>query len=150
MDKIIHVLRKYGEAIRYLFWGVLTTVVGWGSYSLFVLVFDSVFADSLVTITVANIFSWICAVIFAFVVNKVFVFESFHWNWEVVLPEATKFFSARLLTGALEVILVPLLVILGLNQSFFGIEGIVSKALVSVIVIVLNYVFCKVFIFKNK
>ena len=90
------------------------------------------------------------AVIFAFVTNKIWVFESKSWKPSVALKEFWLFVAARLITGVLEWFGVPLLVAIGLNQPLFGIDGFVAKILVSVIVIILNYVFSKLIIFKNK
>ena len=55
-----------------------------------------------------------------------------------------------MITGVLELFGVPLLVAIGLNQPLFGAEGFVAKLVVSVIVVILNYVFSKLIIFKDK
>lgn len=65
------------------------------------------------------------------------------------IPEFGKFFSARAATGIMEIAAVPFLVGIGLNQTIFGIEGMVAKVLVSVLVVLLNYVFGKLFVFKH-
>ena len=67
-----------------------------------------------------------------------------------MFPELLKFFGARIVTGLVEIIGLPLLVYVGLNQTIFGVDGFVAKILISIIVIVLNYVFSKILIFKNK
>lgn len=146
MNKIIELIKKHWEIISYLFWGCMSTVVSWGSYSLFVLAFGEWDAK----VAVANFLSWLCAVLFAYVTNKLWVFNSKSWSLKVVFPEAAKFFSARIVTGIFEVVSVPLLVELGLNQTIFGIDGMVAKVLVSVVVVLLNYVFSKLFIFKKN
>ena len=140
---------KYREIIRYLFWGVMTTVVSWASYSIVSWLLASLF-DTAVTVFVANCISWICAVLFAFVTNKVWVFDSRDWSHSTVLPELGKFVSSRLITGMLEIVAVPLLVTCGLHQTIFGIEGMVAKVIVSFAVVLLNYVFSKLFIFKKN
>lgn len=157
MEKIIAFIKKYQEIISYLFWGGMTTIVSWGSYSLFAILFKDQISmirlfglEMSVVVLVSNILSWVCAFLFAFVANKLWVFESKSWKAEVCLPEFGKFFSARALTGVLEIVLVPLLVSLGLDQTIFDIEGMVAKVVVSVAVVILNYVFSKLFIFKNK
>jgi putative flippase GtrA len=142
LSKIKYFLNKYKEIIAYLFWGGMTTLVSWGTYSLFVTVLQS--------ISVANILSWICAVLFAFVTNKLWVFQSKEWAFRLVMPELLKFVSARLATGLLEIVGVPLLVYMGLNQRIAGIEGMAAKVLVSVIVVILNYVFSKLLVFREK
>jgi putative flippase GtrA len=157
MEYILEQLRKYRELISYLFWGVMTTIMSWGSYSIFAILFKnqvhqfSLFGIQMsVVVLLSNILSWICAFLFAFVTNKMWVFESKSWKPEVCLPEFGKFFSARALTGALEIIAVPLLVAAGLNQTIFGVEGMAAKVIVSVVVVVLNYIFSKLFIFKKR
>lgn len=144
MKKIEDLIKKYWEIVSYLFWGCMSTVVSWGSYSIFVLAFD----EWEVKIAAANLLSWMCAVLFAYVTNKLWVFKSKSLSLKVVLPEAAKFFSARIVTGIFEIVSVPLLVEFGLNQSILGIDGMAAKVLVSVVVVILNYLFSKLFIFK--
>lgn len=146
MDKIKDLVKKYWEVISYLFWGGMTTLVSWGSYSIFVYAFG----DKEWNVAVANVLSWICAVLFAYVTNKLWVFNSKSWSLKVVLPEAAKFLSARIVTGIFEIVSVPLLVELGLDQTILGIDGMAAKVLVSVVVVLLNYVFSKLFIFKKN
>ncbi|MCM1157252.1 MAG: GtrA family protein [Bacteroidales bacterium] len=155
MEKCMELLKKYHEMIAYLFWGVMSTIVSWGSYSIFALLLKNLTSEILLfgigmsmTVAVSNLLSWVCAVAFAFVTNKLWVFQSRSWKKNVFLPELGKFLSARIITGVMEIVLVPLLVSLGLSQTIFGIEGIVAKILVSVLVVILNYVFSKLFIFK--
>lgn len=157
MEKITALIKKYQEIISYLFWGGMTTIVSWGSYSLFAVLFKNQInmielfgMEMSVVVLVSNILSWVCAFLFAFVANKLWVFKSKSWKAEVCLPEFGKFFSARALTGVMEIVLVPLMVSLGLDQTIFGIEGMVAKVIVSVAVVILNYVFSKLFIFKSK
>lgn len=149
-------LRKYKEIIAYLFWGVMTTIVSWGSYTLLVTAFSfekqlCLFGFSFsLNITLANVLSWIIAVLFAFFMNKIFVFESRSWKKAVFWPELGKFISARIATGIIEIIAVPALAGLGLDYEILGIEGSLSKIIVSIVVVILNYVFSKIFVFKNK
>lgn len=151
MGTIKNLFIKYKEIIMYLIMGGATTVVNWGAYAAAVslihlnqtiLGFD---ADLLIS----NIIAWTLAVIFAYVTNKIFVFESYSWKLKFVVKEFIAFVIARLATGILEIVGVPFLVNLGLNQTIGGIEGMVSKIVVSIIVVILNYVFSKLFIFKN-
>lgn len=146
MNTIRTYLKKYQEVIAYLFWGVLTTFVSWSSYSIFVLLFQNLQHK----ITISNVLSWIFAVIFAFVTNKVWVFHSKCWKWNYVVLEFGKFVSARVVTGIFEIVGVPFLVTMGLNQTILGIDGMVAKIFVSVLVVILNYIFSKLFIFKNR
>ena len=143
MEKIKSLFIKYREVISYLFFGGLTTVVSWGSYALFAKLFE-------LSINVSNILSWICAVTFAYVTNKLFVFNSKEKSTTGLLKEIGLFLSARIFSGIFEIVSVPFLVWVGLNQTIFGIEGMVSKIVVSVIVVILNYILSKLIVFKKK
>lgn len=126
----------------YLIFGVATTAVNWIVYTLCLHAVTE-------SITAANAAAWTAAVLFAFVTNKIFVFESREKKPLFVLAELFKFVFARAITGALEIFLPSLLVNLGLGMKIFGIKGAAAKALTSIIVIVLNYVFSKVIVFKK-
>ena len=133
---------RYRELIIYFIVGVMTTLVNWVCYAAGVELAGW-------SVGFSNVIAWICAVAFAFVTNKVWVFRSYSWKPGFVLREAALFVSARLLTGVLEMAGVPLLVRLGMDQTLFGVRGMVAKVAVSVIVLVLNYVFSKLIIFKK-
>ena len=139
----MHLWKKHKEIITYIFWGVAATGVNWLCYSMFVGVLH-------LDINVGNILSWLITIIFAFITNKQWVFCSKSWDIKTVLKEGGMFFSSRIVTGVIEIGLLPVLVSMGLNQSLFGIEAAVAKAVVSVIVIVLNYIFSKLLIFRKK
>ena len=158
---MINLLKKYREIIMYIIFGLLTTFVGWGSYVVFVNSFPIANKDILVF--VSNLLSWICGVVFAFVTNKLWVFNSKSWEKKLVIKEAVTFVSSRAITGVLEIFGVPLLASTGYDGIFFNIvkamglsmklfytEGIYSKMSVAVIVIILNYVFSKLFVFNDK
>lgn len=130
------------EIISYLIFGVLTTLVNWATYGVFVKYIGC-------GITLSNAVAWVAGVIFAFVTNKIFVFESRSFALKTVLRELVSFVAARGVTGVLEIFGVPLLVKIGLDRTVFGVEGAIAKVLVSVIVIILNYVFSKLLIFKK-
>ncbi len=143
---------KFHEIIMYLIFGVLTTVVSWVSYAIFTMVIPT-FTFWGITVdltTTSNVLSWICAVVFAFVTNKLWVFDSKSWKPSIAFKEFSMFVSSRLVTGVIEWVGLPLLITLGLNQSILGIEGMLAKVLISVIVVILNYILSKLFIFKNK
>ena len=142
MKKIKRLLLKYKEVIMYLIFGVATTLVNWVVYSLLM-------KTSAVNMTISNAIAWFTAVVFAYITNKLFVFESKSWNVAEVWKEVVKFFGARIATGVIEIGGLPLLYYIGVKQSLFGVEGFVAKILVSVIVVILNYVFSKILIFTN-
>lgn len=133
-------IRKYKEMLLYIVFGLTTTVVNWCVYAC---------CCELLGITAGNAVAWAAAVVYAFVTNKLFVFGSKSFAPKVVAAEAVKFFSARALSGVLEVFLPTALVSVGLDQSLLGLEGGVAKALVSVFVIASNYVFSKWIVFAK-
>lgn len=146
---------KYREIFTYLIAGVLATAISWGTYPLFKNVLNfNVFSSSLS--------SWICAFIFAFITNKLWVFESKSWEKKLAAREFLTFLSSRAFTGVLEVVSVPLFVKIGIDAFFINIikllhinipvlftQGMCSKIAISVIVVILNYVFSKIFVFKK-
>ena len=138
---MIDFLKKHKEIIIYVIFGGLTTVVNWVTYSLFV---------SFCSITVSNVFAWIFAVVFAYITNKIFVFEQKSWKPSIAFFEFTKFVSSRVLTGVIEIVGVDILVYLGLNQTVLGVRGMVAKVTVSIVVVILNYVFSKLIVFNKK
>lgn len=149
MNKLLKLCKKKQEIISYLFWGFLTTIICWGSYSVFIYFFNILKTVELFAVVTSNILSWISATIFAFVTNKIFVFKSKCWQKIILIPEIIKFLSTRFVTGILEMILVPVLVFIGLNQTVFGVQGMFSKIIVSVLIVILNYILSKIFIFKK-
>ena len=143
MDKLKALLLKYKEPISYLFFGGLTTVVSWATYALFA-------GPLALGVMPSNILSWVCAVTFAFVTNKLWVFDSKSWVWPGWLREAAAFVAGRLFSGAVELGGLPLLMWLGLDQALFGIEGFAAKVVISVVVVILNYFLSKFLVFRKK
>lgn len=147
--------KKAKELIMYIIFGVLTTVVSWVSYTVFVNIKMPVFW--------ANLLSWVLAVAFAYVTNKLWVFESKSWRAKAVAKEIVTFVASRGITGVIEIVAVPVLVKLSFDSIFYNIlekmsitskilftDGIYSKITISFIIVILNYVFSKLIVFKNK
>lgn len=123
---------KYKEVVNYLEFGVLTTVVN--------IVVYFVFADMLhFHYLISNCVAWFLSVLFAYVTNRKYVFES---KSESIVEEMIKFFVSRLATGVLDMALMWLLV------SVLSVNGVASKVLVNVVVVVSNYVLSKIVVFK--
>ena len=139
----------------YIVFGVLTTLVSWGTYILF----ENALKLSVFT---SNLLSWICAVSFAYITNKLWVFESRSFKAKVLLKEISTFLTSRGITGVLEIALVPLLAKWGFDNIFYSLlrgmnvtksvfftDGIYSKISVAIIVVILNYIFSKLIVFKK-
>lgn len=127
---------KYKELISYVFWGGATTVVNYCVYFLCTKLL-------MVNYLVSNVLSWVAAVSFAFVVNKLFVFASKSWAAGTVLPELWKFVSARILSGVMET------GILFLFVSLLKLPDGPVKITAGILVIILNYAVSKWLIFKK-
>lgn len=136
MKKLNELLRKHWDIVSYLFFGVLTTVVNY-------LVYLPCFNWLHYSATVSNVIAWVVSVAFAYVTNKPFVFKSYDWSAKVVLPELAKFVACRIGSGVLETL--TLLVTVDLLHW----SGNVMKLIVSVLVVIINYVGSKLLVFKK-
>ena len=130
------------EIMMYLIFGVLTTVISWASYALFVHIG--------IDINISNALSWVCGVLFAFTTNKWFVFMSRTVTVKILLYELGSFFSARIVTGLIAIVLFPILYAIGLNQSMFNTDGFLAKIVTSMVEIILNWIFSKYIVFRKK
>lgn len=141
IEKIKKLYNKYKEIVNYLIIGVLTTVVSLVSFYLVrIFVFTN---DSQFDIQFANVISWVLAVLFAFVTNKKYVFESKSTGYQKFL-EMIKFYVSRLTTLGVEMFVMWLL------TSPLKVDDMISKIIVQFIIVILNYVFSKLFVFKKK
>lgn len=141
IKKIKKLYNKYKEIVNYLIIGVLTTVVSLVSFYLIrIFVFTN---DSQFDIQLANVISWVLAVLFAFVTNKKYVFESKSTGYQKFV-EMIKFYISRLTTLGVEMFVMWLL------TSPLKVDDMISKIIVQFIIVILNYVFSKLFVFKKK
>lgn len=143
-------VEKHKLLIDYMTWGSLTTVVSWVSFSIFSLLLTELMKNPITAASVSNIISWFCVIIFAFITNKLWVFKSKSFNKKVLFPEFIKFFLTRLATGILEMLAVPVLMSHGVDQAVFGINGMMAKIIVTLAVIILNYIFARLVVFRKQ
>jgi putative flippase GtrA len=166
-EKLKQLWVKYEEIILYLILGFATTVVSWITYAV---------ARDLIGLTVAvsNVFSWICSVTFAFITNKTWVFKSKAVDTMDLIRQTLQFYGARLATLGIETLLMYLCAdkysykfihLFGLDKlnysgkilSFELInspqrlnEMIFKMCIVSIFIIIINYILSKLVIFKKK
>ena len=142
MKKLKELYKKYEEIINYLIIGGLTTLVSLAvKYALLFTILD---AKDALELQIAVVISWICAVAFAYVTNRIIVFKS---KSKEIFKEIVSFVSSRLLTLGLEMLLMWFFVtLLKLNSDTWV---IVWTIVCQVLVIILNYVFSKLFVFKK-
>lgn len=136
LQKIRILIKKYWDILTYLVFGVLTTVV---NYVVYLPVYNVLGLSA----AVSNVLSWAAAVTFAYLTNKPFVFKSHDWSRQTVIPELTKFVSCRIASGAMET------AILLVTVDLLGWNGNLWKLFTQVLVVVLNYVFSKLIVFKK-
>lgn len=130
-------LRKYKEGILYLFFGVLSTIVNLGTYFIATRVFG-------INYLVSNVIAWFFAVIFAYVTNKFFVFEVKNIEIKFLIREFLSFINCRIVSGVTEIVLIYLMV------EILCINDFIVKIITNIVVVVLNFIFSKLIIFKKK
>ena len=134
MNNIKKLISK--ETILYIIFGVLTTIVNLISYYLF---------SNIISINylISNTISWIISVSFAYITNKFYVFNSKDKSKDIIIKEFIKFVNCRLTSGIIEMILLFLLV------DIIKVNDVISKLVIGVIVVILNFIFSKLFVFKK-
>lgn len=149
------------EIVLYIFFGVLTTIVNLFTFFVFKKLFISIGWSGVLSAFLpegskaaeiiggseyldANCIAWVVGVVFAFVTNKIWVFESKTWEPNVAGKEFAGFVGARLFSFAVETAMMFVMV------SLLSLNDLLAKIIVGVVVIIMNYVFSKLFIFKKK
>lgn len=143
--KINSVITK--EMKSYLFFGVLTTIV---NYSVFAFGIALVGEGEALWI---NMIAFICAVIFAFITNKIYVFKNKTVSFYQVLSEFGQFVFARLFSMGFEQVgLFVCIEWINVSQySIMGLSGLmISKVVLSFVSVLLNYIASKFIIFKEN
>ena len=121
------------ELFLYIVFGILTTLVNIITYLFFTRIFG-------INYLISNIIAWIISVLFAYFTNRIWVFESSNTN---IIKEISLFFGGRLFSGIVDVgFMYVFIEILSLNDF-------ISKIIIQILVIILNYLFSKLIVFKN-
>lgn len=136
IKKIEKLITQYREVLSYLFFGVCTTLVNIITYF--------VCSKAGMGTAVATVIAWILSVLFAYITNRYFVFDNRAVSAFGILREAISFFSCRLATGILDLVIMLIFVDI-LHQN-----DLLIKILSNVLVIILNYAASKIFIFRNE
>lgn len=133
------IYKEHKEIVNYLIVGVLTTVVSLGTYYLCVFTFFE--PKIALQLQLANIISWIVAVLFAFFANRRYVFES---KSPYVIKEATMFFGSRIGTLLLDMgIMFVTVTVCGFNDK-------IAKLIVQIVVTIGNYFLSKFVVFNKS
>lgn len=129
--------KKYKESIMYIVFGVLTVLINIISYIALTRIFEINYMTS-------NALAWIIAVLFAYITNKFFVFESNSVNLAFLIKEFSAFVSCRLFSGLMEMVLMYVMI------DMMCINDFLVKVFTNVLVVVLNYILSKLIIFKKQ
>lgn len=150
------------EMATYILFGLMATVVNLATFYLFKKLFISIgwngIFNSIVTegselhrlfidgtdYLDANFIAWVASVVFAFITNKLWVFKSKSWKLSVAGKEFTGFVGARVFSFVIETIMMFILV------TLLSCHELIAKLIVGVVVIIINYIFSKLLIFKKK
>ena len=124
------------ELIKYIFFGVTTTIINIVSF---------IFMNHMgFDYRVSNVIAWTFSVLFAFYTNKKYVFNSKSNDIEVLKKESISFISARIFSLVLDMSLMILLI------NFMDTNQLISKIIVNILVVILNYLLSKFYIFSDK
>jgi putative flippase GtrA len=123
------------ETVTYIIFGVLTTIVDFGVFSLLYYCLD-------INEIAANTLAWTAAVIFSFISSKLFVFDAKCFKLKTLLREFTGFVLSRIVT----LVLTDAFLIFA---GYISMNMLLAKAIISVFVIIINYIFSKLLIFRN-
>ena len=137
LEKIRSLINRYWNILSYLIFGGLTTLVNF-------LVYFPLYNWLRWSAVLSNSAAWVIAVIFAFLTNKPFVFKSYDWSGSVVWRELTKFVGCRIGSGLFETIIVWIFV------DMMCWNGNWIKIIVSILVVILNYISSKWIVFTKK
>ena len=132
----LNLYKKYEEIINYIVVGGVTTIISILSYYLFRIILSS---NTNLNVQISTILSWVVAVTFAYFANRIFVFKSNNSK----KTEAVKFVTSRIMSLLIEMLVMFIL------TSVVKINDKVAKVLVQFIIVILNYLFSKIFVFKK-
>ena len=136
-SKMLDLLKSKKDIILYLIFGVLTTIVNY-------LIYFPCLNLLKLPAAASNLIAWAAAVVFAFLTNKPFVFQSNDWSVHTVFPELLKFTGTRVASGLLET------GILFLTVDLLLWNGNIWKIITGILVVVLNYIGSKLLVFRKK
>lgn len=138
MKKIIELYKKHKEVINYLIFGGITTVICLLVY--YILTTTIINPEKAIELQIANIISWIVGVTIAYITNRKYVFESKNKNYK---KELSSFVIARLITLFMDMLIMYIgVTVLKGNDK-------ILKIISQIIIIISNYVFSKIFVFKK-
>lgn len=138
IEGLLFCYKKYKEIINYLIFGALTTIINLFSY--YFLTNTILNPNQALNLQIANVISWIIALIFAYITNRKYVFNSSNDN---LIKEINNFVGARVITLLFD------MVIMFVGVTLFKFNDKIIKIISQILVIIFNYIFSKIFVFKK-
>ncbi len=135
--------RKHQEGMRYLVFGALSTIVNIAVYSIFSAILLKGLSNETLKVNISEIVAFIAAVLFAYITNKLYVFNSKTNGIKELAREIGSFLGCRIFTEIISILMMNAAVWLSIND-------ILMKVISNIVVIILNFVFSKILIFKGK
>lgn len=137
MRNLKKLYEEYKSIILYVFFGGLTTLVN---------VFCYLFSYNILNCStlVSNSIAWGLSVLFAFITNKLYVFEAKNGSIKELICQMASFVSCRVFSGMVDTTIMVLLV------DFMNFDSTICKFITNVIVMILNYFASKFVIFKKR
>lgn len=130
------IFEKYWEVISYCIFGVGTTIVNIVTYYLGVYLFN-------MATVIGTCMSWILSVLFAYITNKIWVFQSNTTGVKEILKEIFFFFTSRFLSGLLDIGIMYIFV------EKYHFNDMYMKIISNIVVIIVNYLASKTLIFRT-
>ena len=142
LKKIADLYRAHKEGMRYLIFGGLSTLINILTYIVCAKVIFKGLSNANMIVNVSEIIAFIIALIFAYITNKIYVFESKTKGAKKLIKEFSSFTGCRIFTEIISIIMMNMTI-------WFGINDVFMKIFSNIVVIILNYVFSKIIIFKK-
>ena len=143
LKALANLYRKHQEGMRYLVFGALSTVVNIVSYTLFAKLILKGISNEVLIVNISEIIAFILAVLFAYITNKLYVFKSKTENLKKLIREILYFIGCRIFTEIISILMMN-------SAVWFNINDVFMKIVSNIVVIILNFVFSKILIFKQK
>ena len=140
---MLEFLKKHKSVILYIIFGGMTTVIDWTVSFLLYYFWGEAIDATPILLHGANVIAWVAAVAFAYVTNRIWVFESKRRGFVPIVCEIAAFAGGRVLTLLLQEI------IMGVFCTWLGLNEYLFKLVAAVLVIIANYVLSKLIVFRK-
>ena len=142
LKKLADWYRKHQEGMRYLVFGALTTLVNILVYTIFAKLVLNGIASERLRVNISEIVAFIASIIFAYITNKIYVFNSKTNGFKDLMREIISFTGCRIFTELISILMMNMAI-------WFSINDVFMKIVANIVVIILNFILSKILIFKK-